>query len=73
MADRNRSAPSREEQAFQALHELHVGVADIRDLLQFAIDHGPLGNESFPRGVAAAISMTHMRAVALCTVVEEVL
>lgn len=61
---------SREEQAFQALHELYVGVVDIRDLLQFVIEHGPLGNEDFPQGVAAAVSMTHMRAVALCKLAE---
>lgn len=72
MADKNQRAPTREEQAFQALHELHVGVVDIRDLLQFVIEHGPLGNEDFPQGVAAAVSMTHMRAVALCNLVETV-
>lgn len=65
-------ALSREEEAFQALHQLHVGLVDIRDILQFVIEHGPLGNEDFDRGVAAAVSMSHMRAVALCNLVEEV-
>ncbi|HFF6210871.1 TPA: hypothetical protein ACGCHH_000796 [Stenotrophomonas maltophilia] len=63
---------SREEEAFQAIYELHVGLVDIRDILQFVIEHGPLGNEDFPRGIAAAVSMSHMRAVALCKVAEEV-
>ncbi|EKT4090768.1 hypothetical protein QEG23_000238 [Stenotrophomonas maltophilia] len=72
MADKNQRAPSREEEASQALHELLVGLVDIRDILQFVIEHGPLGNEDFDRGVAAAVSMSHMRAVALCRLVEEV-
>lgn len=66
-------ALNREEQAIQALHELYVGVADMRDLLQFVIENGPLGNEDFPRGIAAAVSMSHMRAVELCKVAEGVL
>lgn len=57
----------------KALHELYVGVADMRDLLQFVIENGPLGNEEFPRGIASAVSMTHERAVALCKVAEGVL
>lgn len=64
---------SREEEAFQALHQLNAGVCDISDLCQFIIDNGPLGNANFPRGVAAAISMIHLRAVGLSKVVGEVL
>jgi len=64
---------SREEEAFQALHKLNSGIADIGDLCQFVIDNGPLGNADFPRGIAAAISMIHLRAVGLSRVLGEVL
>lgn len=65
--------PSREDAAFQALHQLQAGIEDISDLCQFLIDNGPLGESDFPRGVAAAISMIHVRALSLQSVLGEVL